>query len=434
MVSRPVRLPTKRPDLPRASSAMSGFFFCGMIDDPVAQASSRRAQPNSVDVQSTTSSPSRERWTPSSAAAKQNSAAKSRSLTASIELSAARSKPSSAATASGSSGSEEPASAPEPSGLTALRRSQSASRSTSRATAWAWASSWWAMSTGWACCRCVMPGARHVLVALGEPDQRVLQRRQLADQRPHVVPQVQPQVGGDLVVAAAPGAELAAQGAELLQQAALERLVHVLVGLDRRERAGGDLGGELGERADHLRDLVVGQQAGPVQHAGVRAGARQVVGRQPPVDVGRLAQRRHAPATDRLRSGRPTAGSARAGRRRLTGSAPPGSGDEVGVQFGVHGRGAPGQRAQPLGQRRAAVGLAGHHQESVVPGDGAQDVGEADLVQRRREELRGTGRRAQDGQVGAALGAGEQVGQQPGEPGRRALRRAAAARSPAART
>ena len=138
---------------------MSGFFFCGMIDEPVAQASSSRAQPNSVDVQSTTSSPSRDRWTPSSAAAKQNSAAKSRSLTASIELSAARSKPSSAATASGSSRSDEPASAPAPSGLTAVRRSQSCSRSTSRAKECAWASSWWAMSTGWACCRWVMPGA-----------------------------------------------------------------------------------------------------------------------------------------------------------------------------------------------------------------------------------------------------------------------------------
>ena len=32
----PVRLPISRPDLPRASSATSGFFFCGMIDDPVA--------------------------------------------------------------------------------------------------------------------------------------------------------------------------------------------------------------------------------------------------------------------------------------------------------------------------------------------------------------------------------------------------------------
>jgi hypothetical protein len=32
-------LPIKRPDLPRASSAMSGFFFCGMIELPVDQES-----------------------------------------------------------------------------------------------------------------------------------------------------------------------------------------------------------------------------------------------------------------------------------------------------------------------------------------------------------------------------------------------------------
>ena len=31
----PVRLPISRPALPRASSAMSGFFFWGSIDDPV---------------------------------------------------------------------------------------------------------------------------------------------------------------------------------------------------------------------------------------------------------------------------------------------------------------------------------------------------------------------------------------------------------------
>ena len=90
------------------------------------------------------------------------------------------------------------------------------------------------MSTGWACCRWVMPGRGDVGVPLGQADQRVLQRRQLAGQRAHVVAQVEPQVGGDLVVAAAAGAELAAQRAELLGEPALERLVHVLVGLDRR--------------------------------------------------------------------------------------------------------------------------------------------------------------------------------------------------------
>ena len=30
----------RRPALPRASSATSGFFFCGMIDDPVEYESS----------------------------------------------------------------------------------------------------------------------------------------------------------------------------------------------------------------------------------------------------------------------------------------------------------------------------------------------------------------------------------------------------------
>ena len=87
-----------RPALPRASSAMSGFFFCGMIEEPVAKASSSSTQPNSGEVHSTTSSPSRDRCTPISAATNRNSAAKSRSETASIELAAAAVKPSSWAT------------------------------------------------------------------------------------------------------------------------------------------------------------------------------------------------------------------------------------------------------------------------------------------------------------------------------------------------
>jgi hypothetical protein len=136
-------------------------------------------------------------------------------------------------------------------------------------------------------------GGRDVPVPLGEADQRVLQGRQLADQGADVVAQVQPQVGGDLVVAAAAGAQLAAQRAQLLRQPALERLVDVLVGLDRTEGARRHLGGELGQRAEHPRQLVVGQQSGPVQDTGVRPRAGQVERGQLPVEVGRLAQRGH---------------------------------------------------------------------------------------------------------------------------------------------
>ena len=34
-VSSAMRLPYTRPVLPRVNSATSGFFFCGMSDDPV---------------------------------------------------------------------------------------------------------------------------------------------------------------------------------------------------------------------------------------------------------------------------------------------------------------------------------------------------------------------------------------------------------------
>ena len=100
------------------------------------------------------------------------------------------------------------------------------------------------------------------------------------------VAQVEPQVGGDLVVAAAAGAQLAAERAEPLEQAALEGGVHVLV-VDRRpeRRRSRDRGVEVVERGEHLAELVVVEQAGAVQHPGVRPRGGQVVGREPPVEV-----------------------------------------------------------------------------------------------------------------------------------------------------
>ena len=62
VASRPLSLPIAVPALPRASSATSAFSFCGIIDEPVAASSGSFAKPNSVVVQSTISSPMRERW------------------------------------------------------------------------------------------------------------------------------------------------------------------------------------------------------------------------------------------------------------------------------------------------------------------------------------------------------------------------------------
>ena len=72
---------------------MSGFFFCGMMLDPVDQASSRRTKPNSAVDQSTISSDSRLRSMPVIAVTNANSATKSRAAVPSIEFALESVKP-----------------------------------------------------------------------------------------------------------------------------------------------------------------------------------------------------------------------------------------------------------------------------------------------------------------------------------------------------
>ena len=72
---------------------------------------------------------------------------------------------------------------------------------------------------------------------------------------------------------------------------------------------------------------------------------------------------------------------------------------------------------QLFGQGPAAGYVAGHDEDRVVAGDGADDVGEPGAVQRAGEELRRPGRGSEDGQVAAGVDAGEQLAQQPDEPG-----------------
>ena len=118
---------------PRVSSRTSGFFFCGMRDEPVAMASGSSTDAASSLLKKIKSSAMRDRCDSSSAARKRYSAAKSRSETASIEFRVARAKPSDLASASRSTGSGVPASAPEPSGHSSPRATASRRRARSRA-------------------------------------------------------------------------------------------------------------------------------------------------------------------------------------------------------------------------------------------------------------------------------------------------------------
>ena len=79
---------------------------------------------------------------------------------------------------------------------------------------------------------------------------------------------------------------------DALDQAALERGVHVLVGRDRaRTRPATTSASSSSSPASMPAQLVVGEQAGAVQHARVGPRAGEVVAGQPPVEVGRQRQR-----------------------------------------------------------------------------------------------------------------------------------------------
>ena len=60
MVKSVIRSPYTRPVLPRISSQTSGFFFWGMMEEPVEKASSSSTNLNSQEHQAMISSDSRE--------------------------------------------------------------------------------------------------------------------------------------------------------------------------------------------------------------------------------------------------------------------------------------------------------------------------------------------------------------------------------------
>jgi len=95
---------------------VSGFFFCGMIDEVELYPSSRTTNPARGEDQSTSSSASRLAETIRMEAAESASRAKSRDETASMVFSTMPEKPSRAAVHSRSTGYPVPAKAAAPSG------------------------------------------------------------------------------------------------------------------------------------------------------------------------------------------------------------------------------------------------------------------------------------------------------------------------------
>ena len=102
-----------------------------------------------------------------------------------------------------------------------------------------------------------------------------------------LVTQVHADEGGDLVVAAASGAQAPTQVvAGALDETAFQGRVNVLVGDLGDEDAGDDVRLETVQGIQHAGQLAWVQQAGLRQGAGVGSGAGDVVSGQAPVEVG----------------------------------------------------------------------------------------------------------------------------------------------------
>ena len=263
----------KRPAFPRASSATSGFFFCGSIELPVAYASARVQKPNSSVDHRAISSPIRERWTPRSAMSKRASATKSRSrdriervLEPVVEARAPR--PRSRARAA----SDDPARAPAPSGETSIRSMVAISRSTSRASAQPWASRWWAKSTGWARWRWVYPGRYASPASVARPcstswSARTSLATPVSRRRHHKRRSV-----ATWSFRLRPGVQLRADVAGQLGHPAFDGRVDVLVLGCEHEAALFDLLAHSLEGVEEDLDLALGQHAASAQaqHMGTR--------------------------------------------------------------------------------------------------------------------------------------------------------------------
>ena len=190
-----------------------------------------------------------------------------------------RRSPSSAATAAGSRPSDEPASAPEPYGeqRPRARPSRASARRRAAAATRAPAGGARAGPAARAAGACGRASARR-RAAVGLVDERVDDVEHQAARRARAcVAQVHPDERGDLVVARAAGAQLAAEvGARPLDQPALERGVHVLVVEHRQEVAAARRRPRSRSSASTMPASSSSvEQTGAVQDAGVRDASRR---------------------------------------------------------------------------------------------------------------------------------------------------------------
>ena len=139
---------------------------------------------------------------------------------------------------------------------------------------------------------------RHHCVAgaHGLPDESLSDIKNTTNQVTGLLAQIHTNERGDLIVAGASSAELAAQRRSgSLDEATLERGVDVFVVSSGHKRTRSDIGVQAGQRIMHVGALLVGQQSDAMQLISVRMRASDIHVCQAEVEV-----RRHAQCSQRL--------------------------------------------------------------------------------------------------------------------------------------
>ena len=121
-----------------------------------------------------------------------------------------------------------------------------------------------------------VPRHQHVPVSGGLLDDGPLQVSEHAAQFFYLPQQVEPRVRRYLIVAAAPGVQLARYGPDVLAQPALDRGMNVFVAGDVLERTGLKLGPNRLQPGDDLLRLRFGQHPRPDQRPRIGLAASDV--------------------------------------------------------------------------------------------------------------------------------------------------------------
>src|SRR5215475_1326256 len=124
-------------------------------------------------------------------------------------------------------------------------------------------------------------------MTLRQVNQGALELQDVVEDGTNLVAQVEPYIQGDLIVAAAGGVELAANGANRLDQAPLDVHVDVLPAHIKRERAALDFRLDRLQAVYNGAGLLVGDNAALGQHPAVRDTAQNIVGIEPPIEQNR---------------------------------------------------------------------------------------------------------------------------------------------------